>query len=388
MSICWSPANQRQDGEEATCASELVVEILRQAPGVTLLVTSRERLNVRGEWVYDVNGLEVPSADEILHTVKPETGEAGDTLFEAYSAVTLFLQTAQRLQMDFTPTAAEKAAIVRICQLVQGMPLALELAAAWVRALSCREIAHEIEQGLGFLETSLRDVPQRHRSLQAVFDHSWKRLNGDEQQVFARCSVFHGGFTREAATQVAGGSLPILAALVDKSLLKRDLNGRYGMHELARQYAAQRLAELQQVAQTRYRHLTFFMQFAEEAERHLHSGRQVAHWHERTEFDKTLRAGLDWSLAGVGGAWVAHGRGIVGVLDEPGLCIRRPNAGGAFCGATEAAAPTPLRAKALYTAGVCTMYQGRLLAARSWLTETLPPAGRSAQVLNPCWCLG
>jgi tetratricopeptide (TPR) repeat protein len=251
------------------------------------------------------------------------------------------------------------------CRLVQGIPLALELAASWVRLLSCREIAHEIDQSLGFLSTTLRDLPPRHRSLQAVFDHSWKLLSPDEQHVFANCSVFRGGFTREAAEEVAGASLPTLAALVDKSLLQGRLSGRYEIHELTRQYAATRLAESSQVAPLANRHLTFFMNFVEIAEPYLHSGQQVAQWHDRLEIEHdNLRAALEWSLAEgefdrglriAGAAWEfwmgrAHAR-------EGQTWAER------FLARTEATAQALLYAKVLHTAGVLAFYRGHYQTA-------------------------
>src|SRR5262249_45381113 len=163
--------------------AELLVDILRRATAVSILVTSRERLNLQGEWVFDIAGLQVPAADQIDGV-------------EGYSAVALFLQRAHKVHARFTFGAAEKRAVARICRLVEGMPLGIELAAAWVRALSCAEIAQEIEQSLGFLTTSLRDVPERHRSLLAVFDHSWRLLSADERGVFRKLSVFRGGFGR------------------------------------------------------------------------------------------------------------------------------------------------------------------------------------------------
>jgi predicted ATPase len=141
------------------------------------------------------------------------------------------------------------------------MPLGVELAAVWVRALSCVEIAHEIERSLGFLTTSLRDVPERHRSLEAVFDHSWRLLSADERAVFRKLSVFRGRFQREAAEQVAGARLPLLAALVDKSLLRRNAAGRYELHELVRQYADEQLQEAGETEQTRSDHLTFSLRW-------------------------------------------------------------------------------------------------------------------------------
>jgi predicted ATPase len=211
--------------EHLLAGSGLLAELLLCAPEVKLLTTSRERLNLYGEWVFDVQGLPLPPADQ----------REG---LEAYSAVALFLQSARRLAPDFALETCNQADVVRICQLVDGVPLGIELAAAWVRTLSCSEIAQEIERNLDFLTTSARDVAERHRSLRAAFDHSWNLLSAEEQEVMRQLSVFRGGFQREAAEQVAGAPLPLLSALVDKSLLRRDPAGGYTQHELIRQFAA------------------------------------------------------------------------------------------------------------------------------------------------------
>src|SRR5690606_39209661 len=127
-------------------------------------------------------------------------------------------------------------------RLVHGLPLGIELAAAWVKTLSLAEIADEIERSVDFLITPLRDTPERHRSLRAVFDYSWQLLPPAQQVAFRRLAMFAGGFDRQAAQAVAGATLPVLAALVDKSLLYRGAAGRYVLHEMLRQYAAEQLA--------------------------------------------------------------------------------------------------------------------------------------------------
>ncbi len=208
----------------------LLADILRYAPGMTLLVTSRERLNLRGEWVFEVQGLRFPldeTADGIVAT--------------DYSAFELFVLSVRRVHPGFVLSEREKPCVMRLCQLVDGMPLAIELAAGWMHVATCEEITQQIERGLSFLATSLRDVPERHRSMQAVFDHSWNLLSEDEQRVFSRLSMFRSVFSREAAEQVGGASLPILASLVDKSLLRISTAGHYDMHELLRQYAGEKL---------------------------------------------------------------------------------------------------------------------------------------------------
>lgn len=215
--------------EHLQAGADLVADILTAAPQVKILVTSRERLNLHGEWVFEVGGMRFPPTTL--------TAEEADT----YSAVRLFIQSAQRAAGHFVCTAADRPAIARICQLVEGNPLGIELAASWVKLMSCREIADEIATNLDFLTTHWRDLPARHQSLRAVFEHSWRLLTAEEQQLFAQLALFRGGFTREAAQQVAGASLPTLAALVDKSLVRRTWTGRYELHEVLRQYAAEQL---------------------------------------------------------------------------------------------------------------------------------------------------
>jgi predicted ATPase/transcriptional regulator with XRE-family HTH domain len=207
----------------------LLGEILQGTGNVKMLVTSREQLHLQWEWLFEVEGLPIPD-------------EAGVNL-ESNSAAMLFIQRAQQTSQDFSLTAEDKSALVRICKLVGGLPLAIELAASWVRMLSCHEIATELEHSLDFLETKKFDVPVRHRSLKSVFDHSWKLLTEEERLALMRLSVFHGGFTREAALATADTSISMLSSLMDKSLLRHNKSSeRYNLHELIRQYT---YAELQ-----------------------------------------------------------------------------------------------------------------------------------------------
>jgi predicted ATPase/transcriptional regulator with XRE-family HTH domain len=214
-------------------ATSFVAMMLQEAPHVSLLVTSRERLRIQGEWVVELDGLPLP--------------REGASNIQQSPAVRLFIERARQMQRDFAVTPSNEAAIVRICTLLQGMPLGIELAAAWVRTLSCDEIADEIAGSLDFLIYADRDAPARHRSLRAVFEHSWRLLGDAERDVLARLAVFHGACRREAARDVAGGTLPLLASLVDKSLVRRvvDATGtpRYDLHELVRAYAGAKLAE-------------------------------------------------------------------------------------------------------------------------------------------------
>ena len=207
----------------------LTSEILEYAPKVKILATSRERLGLRGESVFDVAGLEFSdwqTVDEALSS----------------SCAQLFVQGALQVQPQFELREDEVVPLARICRLVEGTPLALLLSAGWMDMLSLDEIADEVESSLDFLETELQDAPDRQRSIKTVFEGSWVRLGEPEQQLFIRLSVFRGGFTREAAEEVAGARIRSLARLADKSFIRRDPEtARYEIHELLRQYGEQRL---------------------------------------------------------------------------------------------------------------------------------------------------
>jgi predicted ATPase/DNA-binding SARP family transcriptional activator len=214
-------------GEGVNLGLNLLTDILT-VPDVKLLITSRERLNLEEEWLFNLDGLAVPAT--------PRLEEA-----TAYSAVQLFLQSAVRVRTSFAAADQDMADIIRVCRQVEGMPLGIKLAAAWVRVISCRDIADEIEHSLTLLRSSTRNPLPRHRSVEAVFDHSWQLLSPEEQRVLCQLSVFRGGFELEAAQQVAGATESLLAGLVDKSWLTLNPEGRYDSHDLLRRYAALRL---------------------------------------------------------------------------------------------------------------------------------------------------
>ncbi len=234
-------------------------QMLAAAPDLQVLVTSREVLNLREEWLYPVQGLDYPQGED-------DEGDRQD-------AVRLFLTWAQRVQPGFS-LADNRAATFRICQLVEGMPLAVELAATWVRALPCETIAAEIQRNLDFLSTTVRNVSQHHRSIRAVFQQSWILLSQQEQTVLKQLSVFHGGFERDAAQQITHASLPVLTALVDKSLLT-NVDGRYAVHELLRQYAEERLSEsVADAYHVQERHCTYYIDFLHRRLHDMNGGRQ------------------------------------------------------------------------------------------------------------------
>ncbi len=263
--------------------ADLLIEIMKSAPEVKLLVTSRERLNLYGETLFDVEGLRVPA----------EVESAMD-----YDAVRLFLQCADRIRAGFTPANGGLAEVVHICHLVEGMPLGIELAASWVRELSCREIATEIEQSLAFLSASTRGIPPRHRSVQAAFDYSWKRLPLEERHVFQKLSVFRGGFEREAAARVVGASSTILSALLDKSFLNSTPTGRYDLHELMRQYGAEKLAQdPQEALATHNDHCCYYARFLRDQFAHFRAGHQQESLDAIGAEIDNLRAAWQWGVA-------------------------------------------------------------------------------------------
>ncbi|MGZ5155861.1 MAG: AfsR/SARP family transcriptional regulator [Caldimonas sp.] len=228
-------------------AVDLVLALLREAPRVSVVVTSRETLGVQEEWVYEVPGLGFPSADA------PASAPAGE-----YPAVELFVQRARQAYLGFSPRA-EWPHVVRICRLVEGLPLAIELVAAWVRTLPCGDLAQAIETEMASLATRHRNRPARQQSLDAVVRTSWALLPREQQQALAALSMFAGGFTQEAADAVGDASLRAVSALVDKSLASRRADGRLGLHELVRQFAQAQLASRKVASRlVRQRYAGFF----------------------------------------------------------------------------------------------------------------------------------
>jgi len=261
----------------------LITEILRAASRVNILATSRERLNVQEEWVFAVDGLSYPPDESTIP-------------LESYGAVQLFVQRARQVQALFSLSDNAEAVKI-ICQQMEGMPLGLELAASWLRVMTCRQIAAQMAGRFDFLSTPLRNVPERHRSLRNVFEQSWNLLSDAERDVLMRISVFRGGFDLEAAESVADASLPLAAGLVDKSVIRLNADGRYDLHELLRQYAADKLAETGATSSAAQRHLAYFLKLAEQGEKYVF-GREQIPWFDRLEVEHdNLRAALEWSVS-------------------------------------------------------------------------------------------
>ncbi|MBL8307836.1 MAG: tetratricopeptide repeat protein [Rubrivivax sp.] len=229
----------------------LLQRLLAGAPSLVLLVTSRQRLNLDGEWTLPLAGLAVPDEDS-------RDFEAATS----FDAVRLFERHAMRARRDFA-LAPHLDAVIRIVEAVAGLPLAIELAAAWVRLLPPEQVAQDLQGGIDLLERdpALPGQPARpeHASLRAVLEGSWQLLAPRERVALGALSVFRGGFTRAAALAVAGCSLPLLSSLVDKSLLAVDEAGRFALHPVVAAYAAERDAEEPERAATgRTRHAEFY----------------------------------------------------------------------------------------------------------------------------------
>jgi diguanylate cyclase (GGDEF)-like protein len=207
----------------------LLVELLQQAPGLKLVVTSRVRLNFQAACLFDIQGLSYPAFEQFTHAVE-------------FPAVQMFLARAQHSQTSLILNDESMANILQICQLVDGLPLAIELAAASLRGVSLEYLVQELQTGQDILTTSLRDLPEQHRSLWAAFEPLWGLLTESEKRTCEKLSIFQGGFTAEAAQALAGASLAQLSSLADKSLLSTRSPGKFSFHPLLRHYAAQKLS--------------------------------------------------------------------------------------------------------------------------------------------------
>ena len=242
----------------------LLAALLAQAPGLKLLVTSRQRLNLRAERLLELGGLPFSSGGGTPPADAPRVTRT--------PAGRLFVERARQIRPAFD-LAGQPHALARLCELVDGLPLALELAASWVRTLDLPAIVTALENTPDFLAADWHDAPARHRSLQALFEHSWRLLTPAEQHAFASISVFRGGFTAEAAQAVSGARLSTLAGLVDKSLLRRDEDGRYHYHALLLQFAAGKLAaNPPQRERAQRAHARYYARFARQLEPVLFGG--------------------------------------------------------------------------------------------------------------------
>ncbi|KXK20823.1 MAG: transcriptional activator domain-containing protein [Chloroflexi bacterium OLB15] len=248
-------------------------EILNHTQWLKIIAISRERLQLQQEWVLPIGGLECPPAGTVTDP-------------EQYGAVQLFAYSARRVQAHFS-LDQDFEGVRRVCALVEGMPLGLELASAWTSVMSVAQIATQIEQSLGFLETALRNVPQRHRSIRALFEHSWTMLNEAERDTLTRLSVFQNKFDLQSAEAVAESTPAIMLSLVEKSLVRSSVKDSYDLHSLLRRYAGEKLQESGEASATFEKHARFFTQRVE--------ADAAANQEERTiEYYEDARAALEW----------------------------------------------------------------------------------------------
>ena len=241
----------------------LVSNILRTSPRVKILVTSREKLNLSGETVFVLGGMNVCDSS------KPDDIQSCDCF-------ALFLQGARQAQPDFSLVDGDLEYMSQICRQIEGVPLGILLASAWVPALPLQSIAEEIHTTLDFLKSDLRDTSLAHQSLRGIFDSSWQLLTLAEREIVMRLSVFEGGFTRGAAADVAGATPRDLRTLANKSWLRLEGSmGRYSMHEMLRQYASERLAQSPELAaETGVRHCAYFANLIHDCETGIRCGSQ------------------------------------------------------------------------------------------------------------------
>ncbi len=257
-------------------------DLLRVSPDLKILATSRERLDLSGEWVVELDGFPIPESGE-PHTMDTGAGE-------------LFIANARRVKADFAVTSENAAAIRSICQLLGGLPLGISLAAVWVNTLSCSEIAAEIATTLDFLKSTHRDMPERQRSLRAVFDHSWRRLSPLEQRTFAALAIFRGSFHRRAAETITGVTPALLATLVDHSLLVYRHAGRYELHPVLQRYANEQIEQAARYP-LQARHAAHFAGWLCEQERELNTPREYDIFNAIRADHDTIRAYWAWALA-------------------------------------------------------------------------------------------
>lgn len=262
----------------------LLAEILQTAPRVQVLATSRVKLNLQGETIFAIDGLDYPAA-------------ANERGAQDHSAVSLFVQAARRAKPGFELTPEALPDVVTITQMLEGMPLGIELAAAWTATMTPRDIVREMRANLDFLGADTGDSPDGHpHSLRAVFESSWRLLSTDEREVFVRIAVFRGRFTRSAGQAVSGASIRQLMGLANKSLLRRDTDsGIYHIHEVSRQFAEEKLTQWGEAQAVRDAHARFYLKELADGRRDLEGRRQLEVLDEIEADLENIRAGWRWA---------------------------------------------------------------------------------------------
>ena len=277
------------------CA-RLADQLVRRCPKLRILASSREALGVPAEAIFRVPSLSLP---DVQHPPSPER-------LAEYEAVRLLSERGKSVKPDFAITDANVTAVVQICQRLDGIPLAIELAAARLRVLSVQEIAAHLDKRFRLLTAGNRAALPRHQTLKGLIDWSYELLSETERALLRRLAVFAGRWSLAAADAVCSGDgvaedeiLDVLSRLVDKSLIvlaEDDGETRYSLLETIRQYGADRLRESREDPRVRARHRDFYLGLAEDAERHLHQADQAGWLRRLEDAHDDLRAALAWSI--------------------------------------------------------------------------------------------
>ena len=298
--------------EQVIDAAPHIPPLLVGAPGVKILVTSREALHVSGEYEFPLSPLSLPESSFPLTSAVTETEDRFE-MFSQYSAVHLFVQRAQAVQPTFRLTRETGPAVVDICRHLDGLPLAIELAAARIKTLSPQAMLGQLDHRLDWLTRGSREANRTRQTLRGTMEWSYSLLSEPERTLLRRLSVFSGGWTLRAAESVCADSqdrvqeailrredvLDLLIKLVDKSLVIADAGARqarYHLFETMREFGREKLLQAGEFTDLRDRHLKHFTEYAEEAERHL-DGFEQAKWIEISEREhNNFRSAIDYSL--------------------------------------------------------------------------------------------
>lgn len=278
---------------------DVLNRLLQAAPDIHLLLTSRERVGLPGEQVLPLAGFDLPSGPPEALLAEP----AGQ----------LFVQAARRLEPGYQVSSQALPDLARVLRLVMGMPLGIELAASWIDGMGLDEIADEISRDLAFLEAPAAGSPTRQRSLRAVFDYTWSRLQPDEQTLFSRLAIFQSRFSFHAASEVAGASRATLLALVRKSLVQFDRDAkRYSLHDLLRQFAAAKLQQRPGQANALLGRLSaYYCAWLAPQAAALTGPRQLEALHAIADALEDVRRAWDWACRA--GQWRWLGQAVQGL---------------------------------------------------------------------------
>jgi predicted ATPase/class 3 adenylate cyclase len=358
--------------EQVTEAAPLVAELIAGCPRIKILVTSRERLHLSGEYEFPVQPLPLPDLKRLPRFA----------VLTRSPAVQLFIQRAQAVRPDFAPTEDDAAAIAEICARLDGLPLAIELAAARTKLLPPQALLARLGHRLTVLTSGSRDLPARQQTLRKTIDWSYELLSESEQMLFKRLAVFAGGCSLEAAEAVCGGNglaeaevLQLMASLVDKSLLRQESPGgepRFEQLETLREYGLERLEDGGTLGAMHRSHAAHFLELAEQADPLLEGPKQAL-WLERLDHDYgNMRAALEW-LTDSGDVEHALRLGVAlwryweirGYLTEGRAWLAQ------LLSFSQAPVQANARAKALYAAGVLADAQCDYAAARDLFEEYL-----------------